>query len=364
METNVSSNRIDHATINFLISYINEWHKRVGNADDRPPSIYKELLKDKILDPDFSWEKNAIIARSKVKPVMSIIFENLIKDYFEKDQSILEIGSGNLKDNQSYLSAFFNERNWMFSDIHALSRTHRTNPHYLTLNLTDDTTLNIAEHSFDRIIGCNVLDTIPYSDFPKIFKKLKLLLKPRQLFLHVADLNFYCNAFLDACDDPKFVLLPSAVSSRKIGRILRSRYNEVIENSESKLSKQEFNFLKQWGKQDTRIQGAILGDAILIPVNLTSFHKRIKELFGDELEFLVLQNVFETHLKEAAGANGWKVIECGFRSEAKDFEKENPADPTNYFELNQGQLLGGIVQSIPEGTLRMKAKLHVFAAST
>jgi hypothetical protein len=293
---------------------------------------------------------------------------NAIKDqYFGDSQTILEIGSGILEGNQSYLSGYFGsdrELLWTFSDIPQIAK-HYTDSSlkYLPINLTSDSWVQPVAHSFERVIGCNCLDTLSYADLPLAFQMIHQVLKPGRILIHVADLNFFISSFLESCIQQDFILLPSTTPLKTIYRIEKGEYERRLKRADGLLQDHEAQFLLFWGCQQPQTQAILINNSILYQDILT-FSRKIENVFEGSLEVLSSSETFEYALKQAAQEQGWDILECGQRIAIKNQEVSSLEESYNDYEQDQGDYRMSKDSSIPQGWVRLKAHLHVFACRT
>lgn len=323
--------------------------------------------------PDFKWKERCNPKRIKMAPVIQYLILTAVKDIFshtEKkpaitSQKVLEIGSGTLNSNQqSYLSQFFvssSNLDWTFSDVTAITKNYPKNKSHLPLNLLDQSSCNT--HPFDTVIGCNVLDTLPYQDFQKIFQKINSLLKPNQYFVHIADLDLYLSAFIDVCIKDNYILLPT---NSGLCRISKNQYNTILEKVKGELSKEDFSFLQNWQAQSPQIQGAILNDALMDKWDLSSLINKVQKIFQNHLESINQVEIFEKHLKSAAEKNNWRILKCQYitgyvKTQQLDLSLSN--NKTNTYKLDQGSLFSSFDEKLPIGQEVLEANIHIFIAA-
>ncbi|HEY4832186.1 MAG TPA: hypothetical protein VIH61_06465 [Waddliaceae bacterium] len=341
-------------------------------------SFFREfIVPHHIRQPDLTWMKNCYAKREKMEPVIQLLLSTILKDLFchteeiskRSSQKVLEIGSGILNsDQQSYLSQFFvsfSNLSWTFSDVTAITKTYPKSSNHLSLNLLDKSSCKV--NLFDRVIGCNVLDTLPYQDFHDVFAKIHSLLQPNQLFVHIADLNLYLTAFIDACIQDNYVLLPGK-NQAGICKISKDQYNAILEAAEHQLSKEDFTFLQDWQKQSPQIQAAILNDALVDKWDLSSLIHKVQEVFGTSLQFISQVEMFENHLKSAAEKHKWRILKCEYVSGwVKTQQLDLPPSPSknkpNVHVLDQGNLSSSFDETLPIGQEILSANIHVFIAA-
>jgi hypothetical protein len=335
-------------------------------------SFFREMIVPyRIRQPDLTWMKNCGAKREKMEPVIQFLLSTILTEEMSKtsSQKVLEIGSGILNSNQqSYLSKFFisfSNLSWIFSDVTAITGTYPKSSNYLSLNLLDKSLCKA--NPFDTVIGCNVLDTLPYQDFHEVFAKIHSFLQPNQLFVHIADLNLYLTAFIDACIQDNYVLLPSE-NQTGIYKISKDQYNASLETAKHQLSKEDFIFLQDWQKQSPQIQASILNDALVDKWDLSSLIHKVQEVFGTNLQFISQEEIFENHLKSAAEKNNWRILKCEYVSGwVKTQQLDLPHSPSknklNVHVLNQGHLSSSFDETLPIGQEFLSANIHVFIAA-
>ena len=350
---------------------------KLSKAAGFTKSFFREvIIPYRIRQPDLTWMKNCYAKRQKMEPVIQFLLSTILKDLFchteemskTSSQKVLEIGSGILNSNQSYLSQFFvsfSNLSWTFSDVTAITKTYPKGSNHLSLNLLDKSLCEA--NPFDRVIGCNVLDTLPYQDFHDVFAKIHSLLQPNQLFVHIADLNLYLNAFIDACIQDNYVLLPSE-NQTGIYKISKDQYNAILETAKHQLSKEDFIFLQDWQKQSPQIQASILNDALVEKWGLSSLIHKVQEVFGTNLQFISRAEIFENHLKSAAEKNNWRILKCDYvsgsiKTQQLDLLPSPYKKKLNVHVLNQGNLYSSFDETLPIGQEILRANIHVFIAA-
>jgi hypothetical protein len=354
--------------IQFFLENIDWWVNFFGSAI--PLSYYREKAFPNMLhhpeQNDF-WKNKLKEGRKRVMPAMQIIFRSLIENYFKEGQTVLEIGANDLDNHHSYLSQFFQSvpLAWTFSDAPAIAQRNR----YASFDLSDTAPLEGGD-LFDRVIGCNVLDTIPYADISMALEKIHLVLKPGQLFFHVADLNFFATSFLDACSLLDGVLFPASNSINSIYRIERDVYRRILEESRPLLSEMEMKFFQIWGQQNTQIQAYILNDAVQ-GLDVVPLSNAVRKVFCDHLQIIGQVEMFENELKKAAIDSGWEILESGFRSAVQDIFVQSLSfsnETKKFYNFYEQDLVDrGIIRTderkmIPPGQERLQVKAHLWIA--
>ena len=355
-----------------LVRHLSEVLRRWDNQLKKrgvPASIYKELLlPHRWEQPDLGWEQGAVQARAIAGPALRALLAPLASQHFGAGQSVLEVGAGTLDRGRSYVSRYFDHLpslSWTMADAPTVARRAREQvpaERYLELNLTAaESPPRLA--SFDAAVASNVFDTLPYADFGAALETIRRMLKPGRVFLHVADLNFYVNAFLDACGAPGNVLFPSAESHRLIHVVPKDIYGQVLQASAPRLAEEERAFLETWGAQRPQIQAVVIGDAVLSKVDLSSLHRSSQTIFAGHLGSLQQVGLFQRSLVIAAARGGWSMLECGFRvAEVTLPRRPLTSGPFNRHELDEGTVIGRRDATLPEGQEKVRAKVHVFLA--
>lgn len=338
---------IDAGLMRRFTAALKTWEKK-----KIPASIYKEMLvPERRRQPDLAWQSQAATAREIAEPALRELLAPLVRDHFSEGQRVLEVGAGTLAGGRSYLSRYFDRVNlaWTASDVREV-------------DLTSGAAAAPSE-PFDRAVASNVLDTIPYSDFSVALATIHRMVKKHGLFLHVADLNFYVNAFLDACGAPGQVLFPSLEPHKMIHALSKDVFKSRLEDAKKAFTGDETRFLTAWGKAEPQVQAVVIGDAFLTKVDMTSLVKRVENVFDGHLQRLPQIGVFQRALVSAAAQAGWQTLECGFRvAEVTVPKRAHAGAAFNRFSLDEGAVTGNLDPSVPAGQETVRAKAHVFLA--
>lgn len=345
----------------FFEQQINHWSTVFKNRI--PISFYKEIVLPRLKkESDTTWKAETLYFRNKIKPAIQSLAHSLLKDYFQDKHTVLELGAGPLHEGESYISGLFRPYqafDWTFSDC--------TGEGELTLDLTDGFSWN--GQPFDRLVGCNILDTLPYCDLKMAFIKLRGLLQNDQIFLHFADLNFFTTAFLDACTINGYVLFPASNEIESIYRLPLHLYKDTLRQQRSLMrdrespsfSEEELHFLELWGNQSLQITAIAINNAFMTKQDMEPLANLARLVFGNRLEKIHIQQCFESHLRQAATNAGWMIEECGFRSESVDIYLSQGAI-NNCFTADPFGYKVSWDATIPPGWERITSKIHVFAA--
>lgn len=355
--------------LRYFSDMLSRWHARLPHGRV-PASIYKELLlPHRLRAPDLAWESQAAKARGIAEPAIRAILEPLTAAYFADGQRLLEVGAGTLAGGRSYISRYFNHLprlSWTTSDTSEVLKrwSGQLEPGtFFELNLTGEPARSPDVQPFDGAVASNVFDTLPYADFTAALATIARLVRPGQVFVHIADLNFYVNAFLDACGTAGSVLFPSAAPHKLIHAISKDGYRAALAAARPDLTAVESAFLKSWGTQHPQILSAVIGDAFLTGKDMSSFAQRVEHVFAGKLRPLQQIGLFQRSLGAAATQTGWSVLECGFRVSEVVLPRRSLIDgPFNKHELDEGAVIGRVDPSIPAGLEKMRAKVHVFVA--
>ncbi len=328
-------------TIFYNMHTKNLYDKMRQLSEEKPSSasIKSVLLREK----SNPWENEKLwngytVAKSmrdKFKEPIASIFRSIANKYDLPNSRILEIGSGLLENNQSYLSSRIPHKDWTFSDL--IVRKDSENPKYYSFNLLKKPPSLIG--LFEMVIGCNVIDTIPYDKHSDIFSKISSVLKPNGFFIHYADIQLLTNTFYNALNDnySNFVLLPGREVSTKIYKITRKQFNDALESHQKSLSDEEKKFFSIWGKQTTLYQALTLFkvDKTGSQEDRTSLLQRIEKIFSPSLEIIDSRELFGSSVQVAAKKNQLDVVRCGMESKTTFFETKN--DPLfNFTSINMG----------------------------
>lgn len=352
---------IDAGLMRRLTGAFKSWEKKKV-----PASIYKEmLLPQRRRAPDHAWEEQAATARGIAEPALRELLAPLVRDHFHEGQRVLEVGAGTLARGRSYISRYFDgvPLSWTVSDTaEVLRRSKDQAAERLELDLTSGTA-PAAATPFDRAVASNVFDTLPYVDFATALATVHRQVKKHGLFLHVADLNFYVNAFLDACGAPGQVLFPGPEPHKMLHALSKEAFRQRLEESKNALTADEAKFLAAWGKSEPQVQAVVIGDAFLTKVDMSSLSRRVESAFEGHLQRLPQIGVFQRALVAAAAQSGWQVLECGFRvAEVTVPKRSHAGGDFNRFELDEGAVTGALDPAIAAGQERVRAKAHVFLA--
>ncbi len=281
-------------------------------------------------------------------------YSQVIKKHFLPEHSILEIGAGEQGTALSNLSSFCK---WTFSDFVKPKSAVDT---CIQLDITQTPPKDL-EHSFNGIVGNNVLDMIAYRDLPVVFRNMGQLLKDEGLVVHFADLSCFAEAFVDACADAEnSILLPAGPQIKHMYRISKADYEQVLQTKRESLTTEEWKFLSEWGQKPLQLQVAVLSY-----VQKTAFiylAERIKSIFeNSSMVLLESQALFEDHLQRAAQENGWTIIQNNYVI-GEELVDETDFDTHNYWCLKQGNLKKDNSPFVPDYQVRREAHVHVFIA--
>lgn len=355
--------------LRYFSAVLARWHAQLPRGRV-PASIYKELLlAHRSRAPDLAWESQAATARAIAEPALRAVLQPLVVEYFSEGQRVLEVGAGTLRSGKSYLSRYFDNLPglaWTFADAREVTVrwAHKiAGTDYRELELVSASDVLPGAGSFDRAVASNVFDTLPYSDFATALSTISRMTRREGWLLHVADLNFYINAFLDACGQPGLVLFPSASSHKLIQAVSKDLYAEIVSSAKARLSAGETEFLNLWGEQSPQIQAVVIGDAFLTGKDLASMARRIETVFAGHLRPLQQVGLFQRSLVTAAALTGWQVVECGFRVAEVTLARRAIIDGSfNRHELDEGAVIGSSDPKVPAGHEKVRAKVHVFVA--
>jgi hypothetical protein len=345
------------------IKYLHEESNKLESTLNSYPqeiSIYSDLFyKNQLENLDFHWESRCLPARDLVRPAIQSIINGIASQHFKKEDKILEIGSGKLLENQSYLSHYFPGFNsWTFSDVPALANSY-SSFNYQSLDLSQDLNSTFSLYSFDRIVGCSTIDTIPYKRMPNTLEKIEKLLNSEGQFIHFADVNMYLTSFLEACAQKDTIIFPGK-DFKSVERIQKAEYEEALKQNKNTLETQDFLFLESWGKKRPTVQAFAISNLCHEAASLSHLEKIIRETFSNRITIEPVQ-LFENTLKTAAQERNWTVLKCGMQSHTMMVNRiVNPH--FNRYELN-GTMKEEYDKTIPPGQESVTAHVHVFVAS-
>lgn len=252
-------------------------------------SFYKELvLPTQKRRSDLSWKEKTQTLRKKHQAAFFSFLNEKLSPILQEHEKILEIGSGPIDQGESYLSALIKRIgtfDWILTDQN-------------DLDLTDSLPWN--KDPVDQVIGCNVLDTLAYSDFKIAFQKIHTILKKEGHFIHLADLNFFTTSFLDACSQKNEVLFPASNSLVTLYSLTQAEC----------LHTPAHPFLLLWAQQSTQTQAIALNNAFLLKIDLSPFANLVKTNFGNSLKKIDFKKELEDSLLAAAHASQFKLLKC------------------------------------------------------
>lgn len=306
----------------------------------------------------------------EIRRLFKVALTDIYRQLFTptSSSSVLEIGSGKLNEQQeSYLSQLFpTVASWTFSDVDKKAEQQQslTSKKYIALDLTHPCPQALVG-SFDYVVGCNVLDTLPYVDLKKAFKTISQLLKPGSgQFIHFADLNFYYDAFIDVCAhfDQETVLFPPAkLNERGVYRISKHDYERILKERKNDLSNEEQNFLIEWGNQGPALQAVMIREIAINCLSVVQLAQRIQPLFSSVLESIVCSELFQDYLKKAVSENNLKEQLCKYVTARYKRQREQ-TDNYNCLYLQEGCVYGVQDNNVPSDKVMVYANLHVYIA--
>jgi hypothetical protein len=216
-------------------------------------------------------------------------------------------------------------------------------------------------------------------------KKIDSLLKPGQMFVHLADLNLYTTAFADSCIERDVILLPTCERDA-IYQISKKTFGKQLLRNRMRLLEQDYKFLQNWGTLSPTIQSMVITEAYSKNIDFSSLVEVTKAVFGtDKLKKITAQEKFEQTLHEAATKMSWKVVQCGYIEEFAKYDladqnvethstNGNISSKKSEFDLSSNDLKGniytlkrGILQcevdkKHPADHVELLAEVHVFIA--
>lgn len=249
---------------------------------------------------------------------LASIYSKLNDKYHLANKEILEIGSGILINKNSHLSQSFPESKFVFSDKdQELHTTFEKEVDYEIFDLLKNT--EKINKLFPVIMGSNVLDTLPYDKISHSLGLIANRLDSEGRFIHIANLNFFKNAFFDTCaiQRPDSNLFPYfSLKSRKIQifAIDKKKMIAILNERKGELDEKEYEFFIRWNKKHPQIQAVAINNIVgkNIIRNHEEFQSRLETIFSGSLEVLNATPIFEDYLKKAAEANEMEVEECGY----------------------------------------------------
>ncbi len=338
--------------------------------DGKQPS--KTLLVDRVIH-EFRNATTTFISqltpflREKYRQAIQSIFRESTKHLNLEECDILEIGSGDIfkieSDGRisSYLSNLLPHRSWIFSDYPARAAKYNlinTSSKYIGIDLTSP----IPNLKMNCIVGCNVLDTVPYHQLKQVFSNIAKVLKPNEVCIHFADLNLLTTTFFDAIAHkyPESIAFPAPMRQRCCIQISKIEFNRILAEKKDQLSAQEIDFLTQWGLQDIRLQ---LTSMVVVDgaqqAERDSFVDRIQTIFSPHITIIDSLDLFEQYLKHAAAQTGFIVEKCGFEKAFVSCRQLIPGTENHHIFSR------GIEKSFNNPTLKIDEELiesdaHVF----
>jgi hypothetical protein len=309
--------------------------------------------------------------RQKYSPLIEKICKRIAKEFQLQNADVLEIGSGIFYEDpisnkiDSYLSRIFPYRKWTYSDFPqvAFQFAMQTSVNYIPFDLTDMGDKKTG--SFNAILGCNVLDTIPYDKLSKAFSNISKMLKPKDVCIHIADLNLYANPFYEmiAQENAESIILPAKERHHNIYIIQKKDFNQILKEKANQLSSQELNFFDYWSRQNSILQAASLMNFDGCPQKGRSqMVERIENIFSSKLKEVNSQTKFEFYLEEAAEKNGFKIVKCGLDSEYLIEQNDSASTEQNYHLLINGyENVSKCFALAPRVTYK-EAYVHIFIA--
>lgn len=267
-----------------------------------------ELVNDLVLPhaiKNYDWGDSTQrrLSNNKFNPV----FKCIKKQYLHNAVKILEIGCGTLIGQEaSYLSTKLNlHSNCIFSD-HPTSKAIQQSKKVTPFDITCGQPFN---RKFDRIIGNNVIDTLPYKKIALAMRSISETLSQDGLFIHLTDQEFYCPTFYDACRDEDVILLPGS-NKEIIYQISRDLYEATLEDKKSEIPRDEYLQLKQWAEATTQFQVASINDANFDKkLNFSLLNWRVQQIFGiEKIETIHKTTLFTKTITAAIQQNGMNVI--------------------------------------------------------
>lgn len=291
-----------------MVSATDIYEGRFANQEN----FYKETILPKVLASNAWWRPGFLEERSCNREI-NFRIQVIVKEVFSPStDKILEVGCGELETLEhlpdykfSYLSRIFYGVEWVFSD-HPEAKTHDLVVAY------DLTKKPPFSEKFESVIGCNVLDTIPYADLTAALGSIRDVLKPKGVFLHLATSNFYTTAFVEACSKLSDVLLPGP--DQEIYQLSLQEVQAVINGPDA--TEIEKEMLAKWINKATHIQACVINDRFMgVAVGPEQVHlqNRMKVLFP-AAETSTLDRSFVENIQRAAEKNDLEVTRCEFDS--------------------------------------------------
>jgi hypothetical protein len=256
------------------------------------------------------WQEEGFTEhRKNLHEFITVNLKDATAKYNLKEKNVLEIGAGNIKDNESFLSSKLPHHSWTFSDFHPEAAIEHPKQ-YIQLDLIE--TSSEVNSLFDCIVGSSVLDTLPYDKLQVAIQNIFQRLHANGLFIHYANLEFYGSTFIDAIikQYPDCLFLPAGWHS--LYKINKDDFQRILKEKANSLSQFEKIFFNFWGIQRSVVQGnaiwAFNGQNVDGKDHLFI---RIKKIFSTNLEKISSNYLFVERLKQAAESQGFKIEMCG-----------------------------------------------------
>ncbi|MBA2728472.1 MAG: hypothetical protein H0U49_09920 [Parachlamydiaceae bacterium] len=289
--------------------------------EDKVKEVSKSHLTDNLRRTAFGWNEeeysSAMQLRNAFIAPYTVVFNNIANKYNLHQLNVLEIGAGKIQhvmgknSPESFLSGIIPYQSWKFSDIYSPSSKGILNKQYIQFDLLNSSAK--IDTKFNCVVGCNVLDTLPYDMLVTAFENISKVIKPGDVCIHFADQNFFGNIFFDALakDSTDCVYLPANEQLNSVYKIDRSDFLQLLKEKSHVLSSQEISLFKYWVMQKRLLQvfstWKFVSNEIQGSENLID---RINEIFSSKLETISSQEVFPQKLQEAAEINGFTVEVC------------------------------------------------------
>jgi hypothetical protein len=309
--------------------------------------------------------------RVKYAPLFEKICNKISNEFQLKDANILEIGSGKLfvdlfsYQKHSFLSYMFSDCTWTYSDIPviAFQNAGTTSEKYIPVDLIG--TVDKVEGSFNAILGCSVLDSLPYDKLSKAFSNISKMLKPKDLCIHIADLNLFSNPYYEkvAQENADSVLLPGKdLTNNAIYIIKNQDFTQILKKKKDQLSSKELSFFDHWSRQSVTLQAATLMDFDCVyREGRSQLVERIENIFSTKLKEENIQNKFDSYFKKAAEKNGFAIVKCGLDSEYL-IELDSGNNRQNYHLFKNGLEHFSKCVPLAPNLIYKEAYVHIFIA--
>lgn len=335
-------------------------------------SYYQTGYAQNLNSEDVDWNDQPE-SRELFRSCMQKIIWRISREYIQKTDTILEIGSGcvNNSSKMSYLMSFFP------SFIQEKTTQSDGNPHivrqaqssqiktsYIYLNFLKPPLKDSPKGSpFDKIIGCNVIDTIPEEDLITSLKTIKSLLKPKGTFIHFCDLSPCRNRFIaNFCYQTEEIAFPLVDKENFIG--LQCLSINSLKDGLSLIIPENHKAFLQWyinlSSLEREIMLALMLDYKEIIFKLSSL---VQEYFPSNRK-VFLKDYFNQKMQEVFQSAGLEYE--SFIEEESDIKEVNTQNPQqlafNQYLSDQGCYIKNKIYVLQKGYMQYISRVHLIIA--